>query len=268
MQNRTEMFGAQLPGFAGVQRGPHRRRTTCLAKVAMVLQQAPDKMLTFTELMDKLEPIIYENRKAAENNIRVCLTTYKCFVKIPLIPDSLNCKRNYWKLDPNQITVKMVRRHFTGLLHVFPELASKMERENRNREWAVPSTEPTACRGVQIRCKVKFRSSFSIESLLKSDTQTSTAPPQTGDTAGEERQRRSGAATQRSFTWALPPPEQLLLPQASAGSSTIFSAGGDTRHVFPVCTRAYAAPCFSSPPCSYITYPVPAFSHHAPCFWL
>lgn len=32
--------------------------------------------------MDKLAPLLCEDRKAVENNIRVCLSTHKCFVKV------------------------------------------------------------------------------------------------------------------------------------------------------------------------------------------
>uniref|UniRef100_A0A8C3GAW2 Fork-head domain-containing protein n=1 Tax=Cyclopterus lumpus TaxID=8103 RepID=A0A8C3GAW2_CYCLU len=156
------------------QRGVFRKSTTYLAKIAVVLQDTPGKMLTFIQLMDKLAPLIYEERKSVENNIRVCLSTNKCFVKIPVVPDSLDSKRNYWKLDPSQITAKMVRRHFKGLLQLFPELASKVETENTSRPSelcsALHSPEPAACRAVQIRCEVKFSSPFSIESLLKRDS--------------------------------------------------------------------------------------------------
>uniref|UniRef100_A0A3Q1IZD5 Fork-head domain-containing protein n=1 Tax=Anabas testudineus TaxID=64144 RepID=A0A3Q1IZD5_ANATE len=181
MQNRSEKLGAQLQ-----QRGLLRKSTTYLAKIAVVLQEAPGKMLTFTQLMDKLAPLLCEDRKSVENNIRVCLSTHKCFVKvsIPVVSGSLESKRNYWKLDSSQITAKMVRRHFKGILQLFPDLLSKVETENRSRPSepcsALHSPEAAACKAVQIRCEVKFSSPFSIESLLKRDSpgaRTSRASP-------------------------------------------------------------------------------------------
>ncbi|XP_033492646.2 uncharacterized protein LOC117263435 [Epinephelus lanceolatus] len=298
MQNRTEKFGAQLPLFAPAsssQRGLLRKSTTYLAKIAVVLQDAPAKMLTFTQLMDRLAPLISEDRKSVENNIRVCLSSNKCFVKIPVVPDSLDSKRNYWKLDHSQITAKMVRRHFKGILLLFPELASKVETENTSRPSercsALHSPEPAACRAVQVKCEVKFSSPFSIESLLKRDSpsaRASRASPLCRVPVRAEQQPPSTHrphGTKRSFSWDS---EEPLLLQASAGSSPICSAGGSTHrgltangaaqpikrmHVcsqssFPVCTRASAAPYFTSPHSGYITYSVPAFTHDALCFWL
>lgn len=53
MQNRTEKFGAQLPLFAPAsssQQHLFRKSTTYLAKIAVILQDAPGKMLTFTQV--------------------------------------------------------------------------------------------------------------------------------------------------------------------------------------------------------------------------
>uniref|UniRef100_A0A3P8TBZ2 Fork-head domain-containing protein n=1 Tax=Amphiprion percula TaxID=161767 RepID=A0A3P8TBZ2_AMPPE len=119
------------------------------------------------KLMDKMAPLICEDRQSVENNIRVCLSTNKCFVKIPVVPGAQDSKRNYWKLDYSQITAKMVRRHFKGIMHLFPELASKVETEKLNRQ---QEHQPAACRAVQVRSEMKFSSPFSIESLLKRDS--------------------------------------------------------------------------------------------------
>ncbi|XP_070702978.1 forkhead box protein Q1 [Pempheris klunzingeri] len=287
MQNRTEKFGAQPPLFAPAsssQQRLFRRSTTYLAKIAIVLQDAPGKMLTFTQLMDKLTPLISEDRKSVENNIRVCLSANNCFVKVPVVPDSLDSRRNYWKLEPSQITAKMVRRHFKGILQLFPELASKVETENTSRPSepcsALHSPEPAACRAVQIRCEVKFSSPFSIESLLKRDSPSarpSRASPLSSVPVRVEQQPRSTHAhrvgTKRSFSWDCEEP--LLLP-ASAGGSPLCSTGGSTHQgltangaakpikrtpvwtepSFPVYTGAAAAPYFTSPHSSYITYAV------------
>uniref|UniRef100_A0A8P4K4P1 Fork-head domain-containing protein n=1 Tax=Dicentrarchus labrax TaxID=13489 RepID=A0A8P4K4P1_DICLA len=294
MQDKMERSAAQLPFFvpaSSSQQRLFRKSTTYLAKIAVVLQDAPGKMLTFTQLMDKLAPLISEDRKSVENNIRVCLSANKCFVKIPVVPDSLDSKRNYWKLDPSQITAKMVRRHFKGMLQLFPELASKVQTENTSspseRCSAVHSPEPAACRTVQIRCEVKFSSPFSIESLLKRESpsaQTSRASPLSGVPVRVEQQLHR-VGTKRSFNWDS---EELLLHRAPAGSSSICSTGGSTHHgltsngaakpikrmhvcteaLFPVYTRASAAPYFTSPQSSYITYSVPTFTHDAPRFRL
>ncbi|XP_040909694.1 forkhead box protein H1 [Toxotes jaculatrix] len=288
MKNRTEKFGAHQP-----QHGLLRKSTTYLAKIAVVLQDAPGKMLTFTQLMDRLAPLICEGRKSVENNIRVCLSTHSCFVKIPVVPDSLDSKRNYWKLEPSQITAKMVRRHFKGILQLFPELASKVETENRSRPSelcsALHSPEPAACKAAQIRCEVKFSSPFSIESILRRDgppARPSGSSPLSSVPIRAEQQYRSThrqGGTKRSFTWDS---EEALLLQTSAGISPIWSTGGSTHHGLTangaaepikkmhVCTEPSfsvytgAAPYFTSPHSSYITHSVPAFTHDALRFWL
>lgn len=281
------MSGDQLQ-----QGGLFRKNTTYLAKIAVVLQDAPGKMLTFIQLMDKLAPLICEDRKCAENKIRVCLSTNKCFVKIPVVAGSLVSKRNYWKLDSSQITAKMVRRHFKGILQLFPELASKVEMETVSRPSehcpGLHPAEPAACRAVQIRCEVKFSSPFSIESLLNRDSpsaKTSRASPLSSVPVRAELQPRPArrqVGTKRSFSWDCEDPLPL---QASAGSSPISSSGGSTHHgltatgaakrmhvctepSFPMYSRVSFAPCFTSPQSSYITYSVPAFTHDALLFRL
>ena len=281
--------------------------------------------------MDKLGPFICEDRKPVENNIRVCLSTNKCFHKVnlylknilytkniilfkekltsvckslnsnvlcfqvPVVPDSLDSKRNYWKLDLSQITAKMVRRHFKGILELFPELSSKLETENMSRPSescsALHSPEPAACGTVQIRCEVKFSSPFSIESLLKRDSpsaQASKSSPLSSVPVRAQQMPRPTlprVGTKRSFSWDC---EEPLLLQASAGSSPICSAGGSTLHGLnanraaktikrmPVCTepsfpayrRISTTPHFTNPHSSYITYSVPTFTHDAHRFRL
>ncbi|XP_063754629.1 LOW QUALITY PROTEIN: forkhead box protein Q1 [Eleginops maclovinus] len=288
MQNRTEKFGALVSPAINSPRVVFRKSTTYLAKIAVILQDAPGKMLTFTQLMEKLAPLISDDKRSVENNIRVCLSTNKCFVKIPVVPDALDSKRNYWKLDSRSITAKMARRHFKGILQLFPELASKVESENTSRPprncSAVHSPEPAACGAVQIRCEVKFSSPFSIESLLKRDSpsaRASKASPRSSVLVKGDQQRHSihRVLRKKSFSWDS---EEPLLVRASAGSSPISSTGGSTHcglaangavkpirmHVctessFPVYTRARASPYFSSPHSGYITYSVPTFTHDA-----
>ncbi|XP_044192526.1 forkhead box protein H1-like isoform X2 [Thunnus albacares] len=291
MQNRTEKLGTQRPFFApasSAQRGLLRKSTTYLAKIAIVLQDAPNKMFTFPQLMDKLGPFICEDRRSVENNIRVCLSTNKCFVKIPVVPDSLDSKRNYWKLEVSQITAKMVRRHFKGILEFFPELTSEVETEKMSRPSeacsALHSTEPAACGAVQIRCEVKFSSPFSIESLLKRNSPSASASKASPLSSvpvrvkqQEPRPTHTQVGTKRSFSWDS---EEPLLLQGSAGNSPICSTGGSTHHgltanraaklikrmhvctepSFPIYTRVSAAPSSTSPHSSYITYSVPTFT--------
>ncbi|XP_077363725.1 forkhead box protein C2-like [Festucalex cinctus] len=152
------------PGVGGARREVLRRSTTYLARIAVILQYAPDKMLTFVQLMERMGPLVQENRKSIENNVRVCLSTNKCFVKIPLVPASLvPGKRNFWKLDMSHITTKMVRRHFQNILDLFPELKGHLK--DVKGEAATPPPP-----SVQISCEVKFSGPFSIESLLKRDS--------------------------------------------------------------------------------------------------
>ncbi|XP_034096910.1 forkhead box protein B1-like [Gymnodraco acuticeps] len=291
MQTRPEKFGSLSSPASSSQRGLFRKSTTYLAKIAVTLQDAPGKMLTFTQLMDRLAPLIPDGIVTIENNIRVCLSNNKCFVKIPGVPDLI--RKNYWKLDCGQITAKMARRHFKGILQLFPELASKVETENLSRASrncsAVPSPEPAACRGDQIRCEVKFSSPFSIESLLKRDSPSARAsrvsPLSSVPLKVDYQQRRSiqRVWNKKSFSWDS---EEPLFLHASDGSSPICSTGGSTHcglaasgaakpirmHVctessFPVYTRARGAPYFSSPHSSYITYSVPTFTHDALGFY-
>ncbi|XP_061615353.1 forkhead box protein H1-like [Phyllopteryx taeniolatus] len=171
MQNPGERLRARIPpDGGGVRWEVFRRSTTYLARVAVILQDAPDKMLTFMQLMDRLGPLVREDRKSIENNIRVCLSTNDCFVKIRLLPDSLASKRNFWKLDLSHITAKMVRRHFKDILDFFPELRGRRD-DGGGGETAAPS--------VHIRCEVKFSGPFSIESLLQRDSPApgGTPPP-------------------------------------------------------------------------------------------
>ena len=225
------------------------------------------------------------------NNLSSIYKPCVVFVQIPCVPDLI--RKNYWKLDSGQITAKMARRHFKGILQLFPELASKVETENLSRESrncsAVPSPEPAACRGVQIRCEVKFSSPFSIESLLKRDSPSARAsrasPLSSVPLKVDYQQQRSiqKVWNKKSFSWDS---EEPLFLQASPGSSPICSTGGSrhcgltasgvakpirmhlcTESSFPVYTRARAAPHFSSPHSSYITYSVPTFTQDALGFY-
>lgn len=261
--------------------------TTYLAKIAIVLHDAPHKMLTFTQLMDKLTLFFSEDRKSIENNVRVCLSTNKCFVKVPIVPYSLNSKRNYWKLDLTQITTKMRRRHFGGILQLFPDLACKMQKENRSKQsqhCATPSLLE-AHRSVRIQREVKFRGPFSIDSLLKTDehsAQNPRASPLSGVPLRVEQPPyytpSKQAGTKRSFSGDYEGPLTL---KTAAVTSPIYLADGrgyfgcgavhpikpmptyPEPTVFPRSSASY----YATPHGSYATS-VPAFMHDARGFWL
>ena len=190
-------------------------------------------------------------------------------------PNAREGKKNYWKLDCSQITEKMVRRHFKGLLQLFPELASKLDAEPRAAPPSPPSPRSAACGAVQLRCEVKFSGPFSIESLLKRDSPSARTP---GAAPLSSVQVRVERRCQPAHGPAHGPAEERLLLRATAGSSSVWPAGGSSAHrglaadviqrvpvraepSFSVHTRARAAPYFSSPRSSYIAYFVPALTH-------
>ncbi|KAM9737593.1 forkhead box protein C2 [Menidia menidia] len=287
MPRRDENYGAQqfVSDPAGrTETDVIRTASTYLAKIAVALQSAPDKMLTVNQLMEKVVPLIPEDRKSVENNMRVCLSTHRCFIKV--VP--VSGKRNYWKLDTSQITAKMVRRHFKGILRHFPELASKVSPESPSgRPERPPAARPPAaevCKAVQVRCEVKFSSPFSIESLLKRDSPSvrgSRASPLSSVQIRVDQQPQAPvrrAWAKGSISWD---PEDSLLLHTSAGDSPLCPAGGGRHpglgHVgvsqpirrlaehnalsTPFYTRPSTGPYFHSP--HSICYSAPAFTHEA-----
>ncbi|KAF7210709.1 forkhead box protein H1 [Nothobranchius furzeri] len=207
-------------------RGAH----TWLAKIAIVLQQAPGRMLTFAQLIKKLAPTASQ-RKSAESGIRECLSSQRCFTKIPMVQNSPISKKNLWKLDCSQITAKMVRRHFKELLQLFPELASKVETQTSKNapeeQRDLPPPGAAACTDIR---RQTFSSPFSIESLLRRDTS-----PQPSHT--------------QSFSCFSREPD--LHP--SAGSFPVCPAGGSTHHEQPSFLCTGDAPYFTR---GYIIYSV------------
>jgi len=66
MQRRTEKFGAQPPVFdpaSSAETEVLRSATTYLAKIAVVLQDAPNKMLTFTRVRKCLSSLYGYSQK-------------------------------------------------------------------------------------------------------------------------------------------------------------------------------------------------------------
>ncbi|CAJ1083979.1 forkhead box protein H1 [Xyrichtys novacula] len=263
MKLQTKMEKSGSSG-CGSQQRLFKKSTTYLAKIAVVLQDAPGKMLTFPQLMAKLQPIVSGERRIVEGNIRVCLSSNNCFVKIPLIIDFIDSKRNYWKLDVSQVTPKMVRRHFKGLLQLFPELACKVETPEQSSP-APLSPESSSYSTEQIRCEVKFSGPFSIESLLKRDSTPPRAPVPCSVSVRAEQQ---GVMKKMSLSWD----SEQLLQQASDSSYPVVSAEGGTHHglckpirrthvysSFPVYSRAH----YNIPNSGYITHSLPASTHDA-----
>ncbi|KAK3532368.1 hypothetical protein QTP86_016638 [Hemibagrus guttatus] len=142
----------------------YKRHTkgTYIGLVAYVIQDSPNKMLTFKQIMKKLGMFITGDRKGLENNIRVCLSSNKCFVKVPIDPEYPNAKRNFWRVDENNITPKMLRRHFSDMAGLFPGLPPAWDRK--------PAPPPVHSSPVKMEDRpIKFTGPFSIESLLKKD---------------------------------------------------------------------------------------------------
>ncbi|RXN06623.1 forkhead box H1-like protein [Labeo rohita] len=104
-----------------------KQKMTYLGLIAYVIQNAPQKKLTFYELMNAVTIFVDGDRKGLENNIRVCLSSNNCFVKVPINPECPNAKRNFWKVDDSKITPKILRRHFSGLRNVFPDFYENIE---------------------------------------------------------------------------------------------------------------------------------------------
>ncbi|KAG1947370.1 forkhead box protein H1 [Pimephales promelas] len=137
-----------------------KQKMTYLGLIASVIQNAPEKRLTFYELMNAVTIFVDGDRKGIENNIRVCLSSNNCFVKVPINPQLPNAKRNFWKVDDSKITPKILRRHFRGLCDVFPDLYENKNATER-ATWKHPEAEK------------KFTSPFSIESLLQRESSAS-----------------------------------------------------------------------------------------------
>ncbi|XP_051519340.1 forkhead box protein H1-like [Myxocyprinus asiaticus] len=138
--------------------------------IASAIQDSQGKMLTFKEIMKTLEPFVFGNRKGAENNIRVCLSSNSCFVKVPVNPEYPNPKKNYWKVDESGITPKMLRRHFKHIIDKFPGLSLQApQRDECGENCSAPKHLLPACSVPENKSEAKFTGPFSIESLLKSD---------------------------------------------------------------------------------------------------
>ncbi|XP_059366295.1 forkhead box protein A4-A-like [Carassius carassius] len=141
-----------------------KQKMTYLGLIAYVIQNAPQKKLTFHELMNAVKTFVDGDRKGLENNIRVCLSSNSCFVKVPVNPECPNGKRNFWKVDDSKITPKILRRHFRGLRDVFPNFCETMESPSLEN-----ATENSAtCKHPE--GEKKFTSPFSIESLLQRES--------------------------------------------------------------------------------------------------
>ncbi|XP_036421397.1 LOW QUALITY PROTEIN: forkhead box protein H1 [Colossoma macropomum] len=153
----------------GAQRRKYKRYTkaTYVGLLAYVIQDSPNKMLTFRQIMEKLGVFVSGDRKGLENNIRVCLSSNKCFVKVPVDPDSPNAKRNFWKVDESCITPKMLRRHFSDMTAMLPSLIP--QGQGKCESGTVLDPPSPASGSKESNRAIKFSSPFSIESLLKKD---------------------------------------------------------------------------------------------------
>ncbi|CDQ82126.1 unnamed protein product [Oncorhynchus mykiss] len=278
------------------QRYGKKKSTTYLGLIAHVIQDSPDKMLTFTQLMDKLGAFLSGDRKGIENNIRVCLSSNDCFVKVPVSPYMPHSKKNFWKVDESQITAKMARRHFKGILDLFPELSTKvrMEAEQISERFAAVFSPPKptlASPQMQNNNEVNFSSPFSIESILNRDSPSRLSPRpaplsvvSSAPTDQPPFRAERGVGTTR-MSRASPLVEMNLVPRAGDGypsyrtvATTVHGIIGDDdgRRIknvsmcaepsYPKYSRPNAAPRFADPPRNcYLKYPVPRYAcaaHH------
>ncbi|KAK2887209.1 hypothetical protein Q8A67_015437 [Cirrhinus molitorella] len=138
-----------------------KQKMTYLGLIAYVIQNTPQKKLTFHEIMNAVTIFVDGDRKGLENNIRVCLSSNNCFVKVPINPECPNAKRNFWKVDDSKITPKILQRHFSGLRDVFPDFYENLSLKNTIENKAT-CKRPEA--------EKKFTSPFSIESLLQRES--------------------------------------------------------------------------------------------------
>ncbi|TSK31443.1 Forkhead box protein H1 [Bagarius yarrelli] len=160
-------YGSFSPVQGDGRKYKRHTKGTYIGLVACVIQDSPDKMLTFKQIMKKLELFVSGDRKGLENNIRVCLSSNKCFVKVPIDPDYPNAKRNFWRVDQRSITPKMLRRHFSDMVELFPGLPPAWIRKPA----PPPAPSPPIC-PVKTTCEdrpIKFTGPFSIDSLLRKD---------------------------------------------------------------------------------------------------
>nr|XP_023667806.1 forkhead box protein H1-like [Paramormyrops kingsleyae] len=207
-RNRTYLYTQDSSG--GLQRRKYKRyckpRSTYLGLIANAIQGSPSKRLTFCQIMDKLQTVISGDRKGLQNNIRVCLTSSDCFLKVPVNPESPNPRKNFWRIDESRITPQMLRRHFKGMEHIFPDLASRSMRDaETGGENHV--TAPVMDSSGRENCAVKFSGPFSIESLLRKDNSCSVGKVQpishgSPQKVGQEllhTKRRN--ATKRKCSW-------------------------------------------------------------------
>ncbi|KAK5883751.1 hypothetical protein CesoFtcFv8_020047 [Champsocephalus esox] len=195
MQTRPEKFGSLSSPASSSQRGLFRKSTTYLAKIAVTLQDAPGTMLTFTQLMDRLAPLIPDGIVTIENNISL-------FIKQQMFCQDSRCPRSHKE--------ELLE---TGL-------------------WSDHSKDGAS-------------------SLQRNPA----ALPRVGLQSGNGE------------------PEQSIEELLSWGSTHCGLAAKPIRmHVctessFPLYTRARAAPYFSSPHSSDITYSVPTFTQDALGFY-
>ncbi|KAI7798581.1 forkhead box protein H1 [Triplophysa rosa] len=169
MVNAVNGVYKNLPTSSGVKRGRNKNYATgtYIKLVACVIQDSPNRMLPFKQIMKKLEPSVFGDRKSIENNIRVCLSANSCFTKVPVDPQYPNATKNYWKVDESGITQKMLRRHFNGIIDMFPELSHRtLQRDKCGNAVVLQPIQPI-CNVPTNKSEVKFTGPFSIASILR-----------------------------------------------------------------------------------------------------
>lgn len=103
--------------------------------------------------------------------LRFAILVIQYFVlQIPVHPEYSNSKKNFWKVDETRITHKMLRRHFSGMLDIFPDLATRLRKDSDTTEGMYAIHNPRGASAFQKEPVTKFSGPFSIESILKKDT--------------------------------------------------------------------------------------------------
>uniref|UniRef100_A0A8C4WSH5 Fork-head domain-containing protein n=1 Tax=Eptatretus burgeri TaxID=7764 RepID=A0A8C4WSH5_EPTBU len=145
-----------------VSRSGKAAGTSYAALIASVLQTAPERRLTLPEIADELRrrhPCFAGPDTAWRNSVRHTLSVSGAFVKVPRDPARPWAKANYWALAAALDD------------YLRPDGTFRLRRRRRTRtSRAAFASEPNGT------SEVKFRSSFSIETLLGSPSPGSICP--------------------------------------------------------------------------------------------
>lgn len=160
-------------------------------------------------------------------------------------PEYANSKKNFWKVDETRINAKMLRRHFKGMLDIFPDLASRLKKEPDTKEerCTIQNPQRSCAFTTQKEPVTKFSGPFSIESILKKDTHPRPCAksnllhilPRTLDSCcGDFKHARTGIAMKRKSC-----PEEHICGPAESRNEFV-------RYVFDEANAAFSNRCPSA----------------------